>query len=123
MRNIAIIYNEMNMLNEAYNMYLKILKVQPNNYKIYNEIGDIYYSIYKYEESLIFYDKSMSINPNKYSIKRIVQVYRNLSKYSEGIEYCLKYSITYENSPVLFMLLTQLYLDIADYSEYNKCIY
>lgn len=113
----------MNMLNESYNMYLKILKIEPNNYEIYNEIGNIYYSIYKYEESFIFYDKSMKINPNKYSLKKIVQIFRYLSKYSEGIDYCLKYLINYDNSPIVLVLLTQLYLDIADYNEYNKCIY
>lgn len=120
--NIASIYIDMNMLNDSYDMCLKIIKIN-ESFDIYNFIGDIFYNICKYNESLYFYDKSMQIRPNKYSINQIVLAYLKLGNYKEGIIYCLKWLYNYNNCPIIYILLCILYMYIAEYNEANKCIF
>ena len=60
--NIALAYQEKEMLNEALASYQKSLAINPENAKVLNKVGLFYYNQQKYEEAAEYYRKAVKLD-------------------------------------------------------------
>jgi serine/threonine protein kinase/tetratricopeptide (TPR) repeat protein len=66
--------------NEAIECYMLSLKLDPNNYKAYNNCGISYYHLGKYDKALEYIEKALNINPNSDAVKKNMKRIQNKLK-------------------------------------------
>ncbi len=99
---LAEIYLHFNKLKEAQKEFLLILNMEPNNYKHYYRIGQIFYQRHYRENAGFYFKKSLEINPiHDDSLFYLGEILYITQRYPEALEYmkqCLKSNPTYHKA-------------------------
>lgn len=108
-------------INE-YNIGLEFENADKADY--YDEIGDCYKSLEKYDEALKYYEKVLEIKPNhSFEYRQIGNVYRFKEEYHKAIEYFLKQLTINDSNPYTYTCLVMAYKNLDDKEnaeKYNK---
>jgi tetratricopeptide (TPR) repeat protein len=62
--NLAVAHTGRNEYEEAVAAYLEGLKIEPDNYRILYNLGNIYYDLEKWDQAVARYEEALRINPN-----------------------------------------------------------
>lgn len=87
-------------LTIARDLYLEILKDEPNNAEVWDLLGVLYYQVNKYQEAEDCIKKAIQLNPRLYYVENLARVYLDTEKFkisAELYEDLVKHSPTYEN--------------------------
>ncbi|MCX8093606.1 MAG: O-antigen ligase family protein [Candidatus Goldbacteria bacterium] len=75
--NLGIIYFNLKMLNEATEMFKKVIEIRPDYIEGYLNLGRLYVLMNKKEEAKAIYEQAMKINPND---ERLLQSLNQLKR-------------------------------------------
>jgi len=127
-------YNYANTLNglgeneKALNHYKICLKINPNHFQAWKNLGSIYYNLKNHDKELKCYDKALAINPNlsQALFSKGVTLSHIFQKHKEGLSLMLK-SIeleenTFSNYPIGYYWLAYVYEKLGDLRESFKWI-
>ena len=79
--NEGIAFHKSGKLNQAKKIYEKIIKKDPNNFKVINLLGIISLQLKNYNEAIILINKAISINPDHHALYNNLGVsYKELFK-------------------------------------------
>ncbi len=88
-------------LTDARDMYLEILKSEPENAQIWGYLGILYFQINDYMEAELCLKKAISLKPRLYYIENLARLYLEKGEFKAAIalyEDIVKASSTYENN-------------------------
>ncbi|GBF21897.1 MULTISPECIES: DUF4365 domain-containing protein [Arenibacter] len=127
-------YNYANTLSglgenkEARNHYKICLKINPNHFQAWKNLGSVYYNLKCHDKELDCYDKALTINPNLTPalFSKGVTLSHIFQKHKEGLSLMLK-SLELEenifrNYPIGYYWLAYVYEKLGDLSESFKWI-
>ncbi len=100
-------------LEEAKHLYLEILKTQPENINIYNNLGIIFKNLGKLEEAETIFKKAVELNPNFVdALINLGNLYQTLDKleeaeinFNKAIKYKPDHAIAYNNLGLVMVKL------------------
>ncbi|MDO8525869.1 MAG: tetratricopeptide repeat protein, partial [Candidatus Omnitrophota bacterium] len=116
-----------NYWRELIPFYERTLAYSPDNPKIYNNLGAVYYRLGKNEESIDAYKKAIKLNPYYYETSyNLGAAYHALKMYDEAIEAYKKEIAINPALPKVYNNLGAVYFDIHQYEKsieaYKKAI-
>jgi tetratricopeptide (TPR) repeat protein len=84
-KKLAAIYNEFNQLDEAQKEYILISTLEPNNYKVLYEIGQLFYKRNLIDNAMAYFQKALRINPQHSESHYLLGIiYYNSGKLNEA---------------------------------------
>ena len=121
--NLGIIYREKGNQEEALQMSLKALQVDPNNYMFLANIGGIYLDKKSYKIALSYTDKSLSIHPNNplalINKGEILRATGDFEKSLDSLQQAIKLD---PSNPACYLSLGALLKDSGRYQSSIKAI-
>lgn len=96
----AFSYHQSGKLTQARDLYLEILKEEPENAEVWDLLGVLYYQINDYMESELCIKKAISLNPRLYYIENLARLYLDKGEFKAAIalyEDLVKAKESYEN--------------------------
>ncbi len=101
-----------------------LIDKSPENYSLYFELGNLYYSLHKYEKAIRYYKKIENIINDKEILFKIYLnegvLYLKLKKYKKAEEYFQKANVIYENNGYLNYNLGLLKYNEKKFKEARK---
>jgi tetratricopeptide (TPR) repeat protein len=70
--NLGIIYFNLKMLNEATEMFKKVIELRPDYIEGYLNLGRLYFLMHKKEEAIAIYEQALKINPDDERVKQLL---------------------------------------------------
>lgn len=83
----AFSYHQNGKLTPARDMYMEILKDEPQNHEIWDLLGILYYQIRDYMEAELCIKKAISIKPEIYYFENLARVYLQKGDFPLAIEF------------------------------------
>lgn len=121
----AFDYHNSGKLTEARDLYMEILKQEPDNAEVWDLLGVVYYQIKDYMESELCIKKAISINPRLYYIENLARLYLDKGEFKAAAalyEDLAKHNQTYDNWFNLAMSYKGLQEWEKAYMAYNKSL-
>ena len=117
----AIKHHKENDLNEAKNLYLKVIEIDPNHEDAHNNLGIIFSNSGDLEKAKSCYEKALTINPKNFNaynnigniFKELGDIENAINNYEKAIQFNQKHLHAYNNLGLIFY----------DLGEYVKAIY
>ncbi len=103
-------------LTEARDLYMDILKDEPENAEVWDLLGVLYYQVKDYLESELCIKKAISISPRLYYIENLARLYLEKGEFKLAIalyEDLTKHSESYEN----WFNLAMAYKGVKDWAK------
>lgn len=123
--NKALSYHKSNQINEAENIYRKLLEYNPNNVNVLNLYGLLCLSQNNIDESISLLSKAMVLNPSAYIISNLAKAYYSAGEYNKSIQLYIKAAID-EPSDDIFYSMALAYKKAGNVKEcinsYEKAI-
>ena len=118
---LALANIEKNNLDQASNIYKKILKKNPNNFDANFNLGTILAKKNNLNESVEFLEKASSINPNNEKIfNNLGLIYLNLGKNEKALDAINKAIKLNPESPIAYTHLGLIYSNLGKVNEALK---
>jgi len=96
---------------EAVDALLKSLKANPNNHKVWNNLGDYYYLRGEFDESIKYFEKAVELNINyPLGFVNLALAYRNTNRGDDAFKALQKAIILDPNDPWAFYQLGLTYI-------------
>jgi tetratricopeptide (TPR) repeat protein len=109
-----------NYYDDALELFLKQVKVRPDDAQLYEKIGYCYQEAGIYDEALKYYKRAELIDRNLWILKKVGICLRRLGRNEEALEYYLQAAdIEPENIHTIIMT-AHCYLDLKDYDSALK---
>jgi len=126
--NEGIAFHKSGKLDQAKNIYEKIIKQNPNNFEAINLLGIISLQLQDNDQAIILIKKAITINHKHHALYNNLGVaYKNLKKYDEAIinfnkaiELNPSYAEAYNNRADTFFLYEKYILAIEDYNKLKE---
>lgn len=83
----AFLYHKEGKLTAARDMYMEILKSEPENSEVWDLLGVIYYQVRDYMEAELCIKKAISIHPEVYYFENLAKVYLQKGDFKLAIEF------------------------------------
>ena len=117
----AIKHHKENDLNEAKNLYLKVIEIDPNHEDAHNNLGIIFSNSGDLEKAKSCFEKVLTINPKNFNaynnigniFKELGDIENAINNYEKAIQFNQKHLHAYNNLGLIFY----------DLGEYVKAIY
>lgn len=87
-------------LTKARDLYLEILKDEPENAEVLDLLGVLYYQVKEYDKAETYIKKAISLKPRLYYLENLARVYLDRGNYDTAValyEDLVKQAPTYEN--------------------------
>ena len=74
-------------LTQARDLYLEILKTEPQNSEVWDLLGVLYYQVKEYMEAELCIKKAIEINPEIYYYENLAKLYLDKGEFDLAIQY------------------------------------
>lgn len=102
--NKALSYHKSNQINEAENIYKKLLECNPNNVNVLNLYGLLCLSQNNIDESISLLSKAMVLNPSAYIISNLAKAYYSAGEYNKSIQLYIKAAIDEPSDDIFYSM-------------------
>ena len=84
----AVIHHALGDANRAIKDLKKVIRLRPDDFLAWNNLGNAYYRLDRYEESIPYYEKAVEIKPDyHHGWNNLGAAYYRLDRYEESIPY------------------------------------
>jgi tetratricopeptide (TPR) repeat protein len=106
--------------NDALSLYLKQVKVRPDDAELYEKIGYCYQETLDFEKALEFFQRAELIDRKVWTIKKIGFCLRRLDRNEEALEYYLQAGDIEPENIHTSIMIAHCYLDMKEYEKALK---
>jgi tetratricopeptide (TPR) repeat protein len=109
--------------DQAITYYNKILCIEPSDFKVINNLANIYQLKKEYNQAIFYYNKVVDINPNISEVyKNLGKVYEKLNNHKQAVAYYEKVIGLNPNLPYIYSTILHIKLMNCDFSGLEKLI-
>ena len=121
---ISTLYYQLNSLNNAKEILLYSLTVDPNNPYTLVQLGKVYRKLGLYQEGGRYYERSLRISQSTHALNGLAAIYRDMSNYSSALDFyqkSLKVDPSKSNTLYVYAGMGAVYFDLELYAEGISC--
>ncbi len=128
LQELALVLQQQNRMDEAIGFYLEVLRLCPNNFGAYNNLGLAFATMGKLEEAVQAYEKAISLNPDfPPTYLNVGNLHKNQNRWEQAIFWYEKaiqlkpdYAEAHNNLGLIFQVQGYLFKAIASYETALK---
>ncbi|HAX61919.1 MAG TPA: hypothetical protein DCX95_05115 [Elusimicrobia bacterium] len=125
---LAIMYDELNLTDKAFNYYEKFLRNRPQDFYMRLRYGNLFFRLNRYESASEQYETALSLEPkNQMALLNLALSYKARDMYDESLEkFKLAQAVNPVLSPEILIKIAETYLIKKDFisaeTYYKKVI-
>ena len=122
--NLSMAYKETNLINESIDCLKKVIKININDFNIWNEIGILYLKIKKNSEAIKSFHTSISINTDNFNAYYNLGLANlDIAEYKESIKNFKKSIEIYPAHQDVYFYLAEVYRKIQKFKDAKTYYY